>query len=164
MAGHPKCILLSVLSILLSRHPYASNAWNQHVLIGRSRAVPRSAETQARAYAISCRPEYLLVWDQTKGKEKRKRKRKRSGNAAAVSHGHLKPSNIDPLCVSHIALEAFLHGSFLDSMRCCRFHFFRGIEDENEVRGVQYHPHAAKYWYGHPSCGTFQPMLASADV
>ena len=40
MAGHVKCILLLVLSILISRHPYASDAWNQHVLIGRSRAVP----------------------------------------------------------------------------------------------------------------------------
>lgn len=32
----------------------------------------RPAETQARAYALFCRPEYLLVWDQTKEKEKRK--------------------------------------------------------------------------------------------
>lgn len=61
-------------------------------------------------------------------------------------------------------LKAFLHGSFPDSMRCRRFRFLRGVKDENEVRGVKYNPHAAKYWYGLPSCGTFQPMLASADV
>ena len=67
--GHLKCILLPVLlSYLLADvlvHGISTFSLDD------LEPFLRCAETQARAYALFCRPEYLLVWDQRKGKKKR---------------------------------------------------------------------------------------------
>ena len=72
----------------------------------------RSADTQARAYAPFCRPEYSLVWAQIKGKKGKERK----GNAAAMSHGHLRSFPLITLVVSQVNIEGTFGHSF-NSMR-----------------------------------------------
>ena len=55
----------------------------------------RSAETQARAYALFGRPEYFFVIGvgPKERKEKRRKEEKKDRLTVAVRHGHLIPSN-----------------------------------------------------------------------
>ncbi len=81
MAGHVKCILLPVLSIILIVLVHGMKTFS----LDHLEPFLRSAETQARAYALFSRPEHLLVWDQSKGEEKQSTETQRLSATATVS-------------------------------------------------------------------------------
>lgn len=101
MAGH-----LPVLSILIGRRPYA---WNQHVLIGRSGAVPSVCGNPSEGLCTLLPARILiklLEWDQTK--EKKEKVKKRSGCPPRP----FKSVQLASLFISRVVSRAFLRAPF----------------------------------------------------
>ena len=131
----------SVLSMLLGTRSYA---WNQHVLIGRSRAVPLLCQNPSESLCSLLPARILMVWYQTTGKKRKRKERQQMDRTTSAKNGQILNSS-NELCPANYFSQGSYKAFFLPESRCAAVALIIPLysREHCEIRDVRCNPHTS---------------------